>query len=282
MGSGVMASRPVAPSPLRSGAWRAISRYSSGEALGRAQVELLRRLVVLVDGPARGAAELHGPRHDGREHRLELERRADGLTHLAQRRELADRAGQRRRPLLQLVEQPRVLDGDDGLVGEGLQQLDLAGGEGPGSLRWMRWCRWGCRPPEHRHAEHAPATAPPPPYRPDTRGPRRTSADLRPRRACGQPAPRPGNGPGARVRAPKSLQRLGRDCVRYHVQQLAVETVEARRSARRTAAPRSRTMVSNTGWTSVCDWLIARRISLVAVCRSRASLQVARCVPPAP
>ena len=30
----------------------------------------------------------------------------------------------------QLVEQPRVLDGDDGLVGEGLDQLDLLVGEG--------------------------------------------------------------------------------------------------------------------------------------------------------
>ena len=35
------------------------------------------------------------------------------------------------------------------------------------------------------------------------------------------------------------------------------------------------TIVSKTGWTSVGDWLITRRISLVAVCCSSAS--VMRC-----
>jgi hypothetical protein len=34
-----------------------------------------------------------------------------------------------------------------------------------------------------------------------------------------------------------------------------------------------RAIVSNTGWTSVCDWLITRRISLVAVCCSNASVR---------
>ena len=33
--------------------------------------------------------------------------------------------GQLARARLHLLEQPRVLDGDDGLVGEGLEQLDL-------------------------------------------------------------------------------------------------------------------------------------------------------------
>ena len=37
--------------------------------------------------------------------------------------------------LAQLVEQPRVLDGDDGLGGEVLHQLDLLVGEGPDLLR---------------------------------------------------------------------------------------------------------------------------------------------------
>ena len=33
---------------------------------------------------------------------------------------------------LHLVEQPRILDGDDGLVGEGLQQFDVLVGERAG------------------------------------------------------------------------------------------------------------------------------------------------------
>jgi len=33
---------------------------------------------------------------------------------------------------LRLVEQSRVLDGDHGLIGEGLQQVDVMGCEGPG------------------------------------------------------------------------------------------------------------------------------------------------------
>ena len=36
---------------------------------------------------------------------------------------------------LQLLEQADVLDGDDGLVGEGLEELDLRVGEGPGRVR---------------------------------------------------------------------------------------------------------------------------------------------------
>ena len=37
--------------------------------------------------------------------------------------------------LLKLLEQPGVLDGDDGLVGERLQQRDLCAGERPASCR---------------------------------------------------------------------------------------------------------------------------------------------------
>src|SRR5262249_11905904 len=51
--------------------------------------------------------------------------------------ELADRLRQRHRPLLQLLEEPRVLDGDDGLVGEGLEKSHLLGHKGLG-LRLRR------------------------------------------------------------------------------------------------------------------------------------------------
>src|SRR5262245_23221519 len=55
----------------------------------------------------------------GLEYRLQLTgRRTDDAQHLGRRRLLLKR-------LPQLIEQPRVLDGDDGLVGEGFDQFDL-------------------------------------------------------------------------------------------------------------------------------------------------------------
>ena len=78
-----------------------------------------------------GAGELVGAGDDRAEHGLEVERGAEGLADLAQRLQLLDRAGELGRARLQLVEQPRVLDGDGRLVGEGLHQGDLAVGERP-------------------------------------------------------------------------------------------------------------------------------------------------------
>ena len=75
-GSSVMAVRPTTPSPLR---MRARRRASASAVLPgrRPLLELLGRLVVLEDDAAVEARELHGARDDGREHRLEVERRAD-------------------------------------------------------------------------------------------------------------------------------------------------------------------------------------------------------------
>jgi hypothetical protein len=56
-------------------------------------------------------------------------RTADDLKHAGGRRLLLQRFAEIVRPLLQLIEQPRVLDGYDGLVGERLQQGDLPLGE---------------------------------------------------------------------------------------------------------------------------------------------------------
>ena len=56
---------------------------------------------------------------DGLEHRLHVRRRTgDHLQDVGRR-------GLPLQRLLRLVEQPHVLDGDHGLVGEGLQQLDV-------------------------------------------------------------------------------------------------------------------------------------------------------------
>ena len=62
-------------------------------------------------------------------HRLQIESRAaDDLEHVGGRGLLLQR-------FAQLVEQPRVLDGDDGLLGEVCDQLDLLVGEWPTSWR---------------------------------------------------------------------------------------------------------------------------------------------------
>ena len=92
----------------------------------RSQLELICGFVILVDRAAVAARELARARDDHVEHRLDLERRADRPAHLSQGLELFDRARQFSRALLQLLEQADVLDGDHGLVGEGLEQRDLA------------------------------------------------------------------------------------------------------------------------------------------------------------
>src|SRR5262249_22617667 len=68
-------------------------------------------------------AELHHATRDGVEHGLRVRGRAgDYLEDLARRRQVPV-------PRLQFSEQPRVLDGNDRLVGEGLEQGDLLLGE---------------------------------------------------------------------------------------------------------------------------------------------------------
>ena len=58
------------------------------------------------------------------QHRLDVRRRAgDHAQNLTRRRLLLQR-------LLEFLEQPDVLDGDHGLIGEGFKQLDLRRGEG--------------------------------------------------------------------------------------------------------------------------------------------------------
>ena len=93
--------------------------------IGGAQEKLFRRLVVFVNRPAVGAAQLDRVGNDARQHGFEIESRADRLTDFAQRFQFAYRACQFAGSLLQFFEQPHVLDGDDRLIGEGLEQSDL-------------------------------------------------------------------------------------------------------------------------------------------------------------
>src|SRR6266508_3777701 len=119
------------------------------------QLELTRRLVVLVDGVAVRAGELGGSGHDRRENRVQIQRRADSLAHLAERSELVHRAGELTRPRLELREEANVLDGDHRLVGEGLQQLDLVLGEWPGLRAGHHDDAHGCAFPQHWNKEEA-------------------------------------------------------------------------------------------------------------------------------
>ena len=94
--------------------------------LGGAWHEDLALLVVLVDHARVGARELRGPGHDRAQHGPEIQGGTDRLTDLAERPKLAHRARQLLGPRFELLEQPHILDRDHRLVGEGLEQLDLA------------------------------------------------------------------------------------------------------------------------------------------------------------
>ena len=78
--------------------------------------------------------ELHRLGDDGREHGFEIERRVHRLRYFAERAQFLDRAAKLIGALTQVVQQAGILDGDDRLVGEILQQLDLLVGERPDFL----------------------------------------------------------------------------------------------------------------------------------------------------
>src|SRR5262249_44002849 len=93
------------------------------------QLEFLLRLVVHVDRSGVGIGKLNRLGNDGGEHRLQLERGIDRLRDLAQRPQLFDRLPELLGARAQFGEQTHILDGDDGLAGETLHQLDLLFGE---------------------------------------------------------------------------------------------------------------------------------------------------------
>ena len=67
-----------------------------------------------------------GALDDGVEDRLHVRRRAaDDAEHLGGRRLMLQRLAQFRIALAEFLEQPHVLDGDHGLVGEGFEKFDL-------------------------------------------------------------------------------------------------------------------------------------------------------------
>jgi hypothetical protein len=128
------------------------------QPVGRMQPELLPPFVELVDRSAFRGRQVVGPRHDGRKHRLQVEGRTDRLTDLGQGLKLLDGTRQLRGPLLQLLEQPHVLDRYHRLVAKRLQQLDLLVRKGP---RYGAADRDGadrCAVAEQRYRQHASET----------------------------------------------------------------------------------------------------------------------------
>ena len=82
--------------------------------------------VVAEHGAVRAPAQCDGTAHDRVEHRLHIGRRAaDDAQDLGRRGLPLEGLGELAVAGLQLVEEPRVLDRDDRLVGEGLEQADL-------------------------------------------------------------------------------------------------------------------------------------------------------------
>ena len=236
------------------------------------QVQLLS--VVPVGRAHARAAQTHRARHDAVEDGLNIGRRArDDPQDLARGGLLFEGLGQGAVATLQFVEQPDVLDGDHRLIGEGLEQRDLLVGEGSGRPRWTMIAPIGTPVPQHRHARARCAgrtrhAAPRGLYSasrlhvgdvhdgaPQDRA-RRSHARGWPASDRARRTPRPApasNRAGHRVAS--SRRRSGRR---------ADTAAQSRRALR--------AIVSNTGWTSVGELLITRRISAVAVCCSSVSV----------
>ena len=108
--------RPVSPAEMSS--LRNLATTSSSSPVVSPSSKPTDLLAIVEDRAAIGAGEIDRAVDDGLQHDLEIERRTDRAADLAQGGEVAVAR-------LHLLEQPRVLDGDDGLIGESLEQLDL-------------------------------------------------------------------------------------------------------------------------------------------------------------
>ena len=178
----------------------------------------------------------------------------------------------------QLLEQPHVLDGDHRLVGEGLEQRDLLVGERPGLVRGRRRSTPIGLPSRSigtaRHA--AEAAAPSAASCVAYSGSASTSGMCDDARASGSRARRHVSRLGAHRedrRSDRSMPPGSRSCERDQVDQLAVEREDDRRARRRTARSALARWCRTPAARRSASWLITRRISLVAVCCSSASVR---------
>src|SRR5262249_3254874 len=93
------------------------------------EIELAARFVEHINRAATCVRQGAGVLEDARQHYFQLERRAYCPSNLPQCLLLLDGPRKLMRAGPHLLKQPRVFDGDDGLVGEGLKQRDLLVGE---------------------------------------------------------------------------------------------------------------------------------------------------------
>src|SRR5262245_57034838 len=122
--------------------------------------EKLALLIVLVDDARVGARELRRPGHDRAQHGPEVQGGTDRLTDLAERPKLGYRPCQILGPGFEFLEQSHVLDGDHGLVGEGLEEIDVLLNELSGLPPIDHNRTDGVPAAEHRHAEQASKASP--------------------------------------------------------------------------------------------------------------------------
>ena len=116
--------QPFARSRLDIGG-QGVVRGDQAEAVSLAQIQIAEFCL----------ADARGVFHHGAEHRRELAGRArDDAQHIRGRRLLLQCLAEIVGALTELLEQPRILDGDDRLGGEVLDQLDLLVGERPDLL----------------------------------------------------------------------------------------------------------------------------------------------------
>ena len=125
--------------------------------------EVHERAIEPVHCARPGAAEAYCVRDDGVEDGLDVSRRArDHPKDLARRRLLLQRLGEIAITDLEFLEEADVLDGDDGLVGERLEERGLGVGEMARRLpREDDDQRRRVPLTQHRHAEYAPEAARP-------------------------------------------------------------------------------------------------------------------------
>ena len=103
--------RPVSPAEMSS--LRNLATTSSSSPVVSPSSNAADLLAIVEYRAGIGAGEFDGTVDDGLQHDLEIERRTHRATDFAQGGEIAVAR-------LHLLEEPRVLDGDHGLVGEGL------------------------------------------------------------------------------------------------------------------------------------------------------------------
>jgi hypothetical protein len=196
-------------------------------------------------------------------------RAADHPQDLGGRRLLLKRLGQVAVPRLELVEQPDILDSDHRLIGEGGDQLNLLVGERPYLGPPDADCPDSLGSAEQRNVEHGPETLGP--REPALSGYSSISACMSAtwivrRSSTARPVAVPRRG-----KAPTGLEGIGPSCAtRRSPSPSTWKIVTSKASHRRAALVDT---AANTGWTSVGEQEITRRISAVAVCCSSASLR---------